>query len=280
MKVLILGATGLLAKPVIHHLHKDGHALRLFSRSISDSDFTSEFEIMKGDVFNGDDLGKAMQGCEAVHISLSKVNEASATMEIVQAAKSSGIQLISYVSGCTVSEENRWFPMIDNKYNAEQTIMNSGIPYMIFRPTWFFESLGLMVRGGKAMMLGKQPNQYRWIAADDFASMLATAYRKELSNSVFYILGKKSYLMKDLLTEYCRQLEPDIKNVSALPISMAKLIAGLTGKKELKAAARLFSYFEKVKEQGDPEETYKLLGEPQISFEQWLESRKSEQFKP
>ncbi len=50
--------------------------------------------------------------------------------------------------------------MIDKKYRAEQAIIQSGIPYLIFRPTCFFESLGLMVRNGKAMVIGKHPNLY------------------------------------------------------------------------------------------------------------------------
>jgi uncharacterized protein YbjT (DUF2867 family) len=67
--------------------------------------------------------------------------------------------------------------MIENKYLAEQTIIRSGIPYYDFPATWFFESLGYMVRNGKAMMLGKQPNPWHWVAAGDFARMVATLIR-------------------------------------------------------------------------------------------------------
>ncbi|MGD2033568.1 MAG: NAD(P)H-binding protein [Bacteroidales bacterium] len=276
MKVLIAGATGLLAKPVIHRFSKEGFDLRLFSRSVDQSAFPGHNDIVKGDVFNESDLDKAMKGCEGVHITVSKVSEALVAEAIVSKAKKHGIKLISYVSGATVSEENRWFPMIDDKLKAEQTIIQSGIPYLIFRPTWFFESLEYMVRNGKASVIGKQRNAYHWIAADDFAKMIIAAYKEEKAkNSVFYCMGKELHHTKDLMEEYCRQLYPEIKKVNTVPIGMLKMMSFFTGKKELKFVASLFAYFEKVKEPViDNSGTWKLLGEPELTFQKWLDMRK------
>ena len=268
MKVLLIGASGLLAKPVIRHMDKAGFQLRLFSRSVNQSMFDKEFEMIQGDVFNLNDLNKAMTGCDAVHISLSTANEALAAKIVTDSALQKGIKLISTISGCTVSVENRWFPMIENKYQAEQTIINSGIPYMIFRPTWFFESLDLMIRDGKAMLLGKQPNPSHWVAADDLARMVATAYRKpEAKNKIFFIFGPEQHLMKDLLEKYCKLRYPEIKKVSSVPIWMMKMIGLLTANKQLKGVASLFAYFEKVNELGNPDETNALLGKPTTTFE-------------
>ena len=276
MKVLVIGASGLLAKPVIRHMDKAGFQLRLFSRSVNQSMFDKEFEMVQGDVFNLNYLNKAMTGCDAVHISLSTANEALAAKIVTDSALQKGIKLISTISGCTVSVENRWFPMIENKYQAEQTIINSGIPYMIFRPTWFFESLDLMIRDGKAMLLGKQPNPSHWVAADDLARMVATAYRKpEAKNKIFFIFGPEQHLMKDLLEKYCKLRYPKIKKVSSVPIWMMKMIGLLTGNKQLKGVASLFAYFEKVNELGNPDETNALLGKPIITFENWIQSKAS-----
>jgi uncharacterized protein YbjT (DUF2867 family) len=273
MKILVIGASGLLAKPVIKHLDQAGFQVRLFSRSVSQSMFDKEYEMIQGDVFNLKDLDSAMNGCDAIHISISNVNEASATRVIADMALQKGIKLISAVSGCTVAEENRWFSMIENKYQAEQILINSGIPYMIFRPTWFFESLNLMIRDGKAMVLGKQPNKWHWVAADDFARMLATAYQKaEAKNKIFFVFGPELHLMKDLLEKYCKLKHPEIKKVSSVPLGMLKIIAFLTANKQLKEAVSLFAYFEKVQEIGDADETNKLLGKPETTFEKWINS--------
>jgi uncharacterized protein YbjT (DUF2867 family) len=274
MKILVIGASGLLARPVISQFNKEGFQLRLFSRTVNQSIFEKKYEIVNGDAYNLKDLDRAMDGCDAVHISLATRNEGLATKNIVDVARQKGIKLISKVSGCTVAEENRWFPMIENKYQAEQSIISSGIPYMIFRPSWFFETLDLMIREGKAMMLGKQPYPAHWIAAGDFARMVVSAYKNpDARNRIFFIFGQEQYLMKDLLEKYCQVCYPEINKVSMVPIWMAKFIAILTGNKGLKEAASLFGYFEKVKELGNPDETDALLGKPTITFENWVESK-------
>jgi len=274
MKILVIGASGLLAKPVIRGFDKAGFQLRLFSRNVNQSMFDREFEMVQGDVFNLKGLDKAIFGCDAIHISLSTSNEGLATKNIVDVAKQTGIKLISKVSGCTVAEENRWFPMIENKYQAEQSIISSGIPYMIFRPSWFFETLDLMIREGKAMMLGSQQNPSHWIAAKDLARMVVSAYiNPDARNRIFFVFGQEKYLMKDLLEKYCKVRYPQIKKVSTIPIWMAKFMAVLKGNKGLKDAASLFGYFENVKELGNPDETNALLGKPTISFENWVQSK-------
>jgi uncharacterized protein YbjT (DUF2867 family) len=274
MKILIIGATGLLAQPAIQHLYKAGFTLRLFSRSVNESMFKNSHEIVQGDVFNAEDLDKAVAGCDAIHITLAQLDEDLATKAIIKAAKKHNIKLISMVSGCTVSEENRWFKMIDNKWKAEQTLINSGIPYMIFRATWFFESLHLFIRNGRASMMGEQPNPYRWIAADDFARMVARAYaEKKARNKVFFIFGPQKLMMKDVLEKYVETIHPEIKKVSIAPLWMMKIIGFLSGNEQLKMAVGLFAYFQKVQELGDAEETNALLGKPEITFAQWLAKR-------
>jgi uncharacterized protein YbjT (DUF2867 family) len=272
MKILVIGASGMLAKPVVQQLDKKGFQLRLFSRNVNPSMFINDYDIVKGDLFNPEDLNSAMEGCDAVHISISKVDERKATEAIVKVAKERSIKIISMVSGCTVAEENRWFPFIDNKFQAEQMIKQSGIPYLIFRPTWFFESLELLIRDGKATLLGEQPNSYHWVAADDFARMVTEAYSKpEALNKVFYIYGPETYLMKDLLEKYCKSNYPEIKKVSVAPIPLLKVIATLTGNKELKEACKLFAYFQKVKEPEISSETNDILGKAEFNFERWLQ---------
>jgi uncharacterized protein YbjT (DUF2867 family) len=274
MKVLIIGASGMLAMPVINHFDRAGYELRFFSRNVEASMFNKTYEIVKGNALQRADLEKAIEGCDAIHISLAHVNEALTTQLIVDVAKQHSIKCISIITGCTVCEENRWFPMIDNKYRAEQIIMESGIPYMIFRPTWFFESLDLMIKNNKAFVMGKQPNTYHWLAADDYARMLVTAYKKEETrNKIFYLFGPETFLMKDALEKYCSKCCPDIAKISSIPLWMMRIIAVLSGKNELREAVSLFSYFEKVKEQGSADETNALLGKPETTLKQWITNK-------
>jgi uncharacterized protein YbjT (DUF2867 family) len=78
MKILVIGASGLLAGPVIRKLDEKGYDLRLFSRSVKPSMFVNDYDIAQGDVFNPADLEKAVSGCDAVHISLASADDVKA----------------------------------------------------------------------------------------------------------------------------------------------------------------------------------------------------------
>ncbi|MEZ5019968.1 MAG: NAD(P)H-binding protein [Bacteroidales bacterium] len=269
-----MGASGLLAGPVIRKLDEKGFDLRLFSRSVNPSMFVNDYDIMRGDVFNIADLEKAMNGCDAVHISISTDDDVRAVTGIVEMAKKKEIRYISLISGCTVSEENRWFKFIDDKMKIEQMVKQSGLSWFIFRPTWFFESLGMFVRNGKASVLGRLTDRYHWVAADDMGKMVAEAYSTPgAEDRVYFVYGPERYTMKEMLGKYCGALHPEIKTVNETPLLPLKIIAFLTRNRKLKFAVSLFGYFEKVKEPEVPEADLALLGRPATDFDSWVRSK-------
>lgn len=277
MKVLVIGASGLLAGPVIRKLEEAGHQLRLFSRNVHPGMFINDYEIVNGDLFQPEDLENAIDGCDAIHISISVEEEDQATARIIEAAKSNNIRLISMVSGATVCEENRWFKFTDRKFLAEQIVMRSGIPYLVFRPTWFFESMERMVRNGKAMVPGKQPHPYHWVAADDLGNMVARAYSDESTyNNTYYVFGSERYKMKEIIEKYCSECYPDIDKVSETPLPVLRFIAWISRNRQLAFATRLFGYFSRVPEPVVPEKELYPLGRPQLDFESWVKAKKQE----
>ena len=277
MKILVIGASGLLAKPVIKHFDQNGFELRLFSRSVNESMFPGKnYEFFQGNIFNRNDLEKALKGCDAVHISIGRLKEGEAVKTVLSVVNRDAVKLISYVSGASVKAENTWFPMVKEKFEAEQALINSGIPYVIFRPTWFMESLPLLVRNGKAGIIGKQFNPMSIIAADDFARMLVNAYKtKEAQSKVYYIYGPEKFTLKESLEIYCNAIHPEIKKVSVIPTGMLKFIGFVTRNKELREVASMFKYFETTKEVGSPDEANHILGKPEITLTNWIKSLKS-----
>lgn len=274
MKILVIGASGLLAGPVIRKLDEKGYELRLFSRSVKPSMFVNDYEIAQGDVFNVADLEKAVSGCDAVHISLASADDVKAVSNIIEVSKRNGVRRISLVSGCTVAEENRWFRFIDDKFRTEQMIMQSGLSWYIFRPTWFFESLPMFVRNGKASVLGRLTDRYHWVAADDLGTMVADAYSTPgAENRIYYVYGPERYTMKEMLEKYCSALHPEIKSVGETPLLPLKIIAFLTRNRQLKFAASLFGYFEKVHEPDFSEADLALVARPATDFDTWVKAK-------
>ncbi|OFX31588.1 MAG: hypothetical protein A2X08_10005 [Bacteroidetes bacterium GWA2_32_17] len=274
--ILVIGATGMLGEPVAKRL-QGNFKIRLFVRDIEKSKkiFGNDYDYIIGDIFNNDSLEKAMNNCYGVHINLSGEIEQAGTEIIVEMAKRKNIQRITYISGTSVCKDTIWFPLEKRKYYAEHAIISSGIPYTIFCPTWFMESLPKYVKGNKAFVFGKQPNLYHFIAVDDYAKMVLTAYQKdEAKNKRFIVHGKEGILFKQALEMYVRERNPSIKSVSVMPYLMAKLVAVIANKREMKEVAALMQFFEKVRELGNPQETYKILGIPEISLEKWIKKQK------
>ncbi|RRQ50469.1 hypothetical protein DZC72_07955 [Maribacter algicola] len=269
-KIAILGASGMVAQETIKAFDSAGFQLKLFSRSIKAANYPNH-ETVKGDVFNDSDLALAIKDCDAIHITLGQLDEFGAVQKIVRAAKKQDIKCISYVSGATVCKENTEMPFIKAKYESEQFIKTSGIPYMIFRPTWFMESLALMIQDGKANVMGKQPIKLRWIASKDFGKLLVNAYQKpECRNQEFNTYGPEALTINEALGQYIKVKHPNIKKVANAPFWLLKIIAFISGNKQLKEFIPMFEYFEKTKEAGNPENSDRLLGKSKTTLQQWL----------
>ncbi len=272
--IFIAGATGMIGYPVTRAFLLQNFNVRILTRDKTKAEkmFDGEVEIIEGDLNNTVNLSEALAGCYGLHISLSGDIELPGTQILISQAVETGIQRISYISGATVTQENCWFHLIEMKWQAEQAIKQSGIPYTIFCPTWFMESLRLMVRNGKALVFGKQPHPFHWIAATDFARMVTIAYQTDAAcNKRMFIHGPQAILLKDAVTRYCEKKHPDIKEIPVLSIPMAKFLALVMRRKGFKDVVRLFAYFEKVGEMGNPDEANKILGKPQTTLDNWLE---------
>ncbi len=276
--ILVVGGTGLLGQPVSRCLKEAGFRVRIVTRDRHKASklFDGSFEIVAGDPIDTRCLEEALDGCYGVHISLPTEVEQQVAQTVAKLAARHGVERISYISGATVAEENRWFPVINRKFLAEQAIRAGGVPSTIFCPTWCMESLPRFVVQGRASILGKQPYPYHWVAADDYARMVSTAYGLvEAANQRFIVHGPEATGMHEALRRYCAVFHPDIKQVSTMPFWLVKLLAALTGNQELTSAGELMAYFAKVGEGNNPASIDSILGVPTTTLERWLERRKA-----
>ena len=277
-RILVLGGTGLLGKPTADQLKADGFQVRILARDVEKARnmFEEGFEIVQGDVSDLASLERAMTGCHGVHISVGGPVDQVSAENVAALAPKLGIERITYISGATVAEKNRWFPMVAQKLNAEKAIRDSGVPYTIFCPTWPMEQIVRFARGGKPSLIGKQPLLVHFFAAQDLARVISKSYRlAEAPNKRFYIYGPEAMTMKTALERYCARFHPEVEKISVMPIWLAKLLGTLTGNEMLKFASGLMGYFDKAPETGDPSEANQILGAPGTTLDAWMESRES-----
>jgi uncharacterized protein YbjT (DUF2867 family) len=278
-KILVIGGTGMLGRPVALKLIEAGNEVSVLTRNIESakSKLSANLNFEKGDVNDIQSLKEAMKGCYGVHINLSGGSTSDGVFEteylgvvnIIDAAKASGIKKVTMITGATVSEKNSGFPSIDAKQRAEEYVRSGGIDYTIFKPSWFFESLPLFVRNGKAMLIGNNPNKYFWVAAEDYANLVVKAYENSgASNKSLVVYGLEAMTIEEAMKRYIGVQGNTIK-VSKVPIGFMKFLGVVAFNPMLRYVARLSEYFETVGDTGDNSETVSILGKCETALEEW-----------
>lgn len=283
-RVLVAGATGRLGKPVALHLQEAGYQVRALTRRAANRGDLERYgiEVVRGDVGEREALLTLVRGCHAVYISLRGANdvasydrsEVQGVANLAWAARESGVERIAYLSGAgrTAGAEQHFPARI--KHECEEALRASGVPYTIFRATHFMESLPMFIRGAAAEVLGKQPHRYHYVAVDDYARMVAGALNEpRAANQTFTIFGPKAYTMHEALRIYLAHTHPGMP-IRNPPLPLLRIVAKLTGNRDLQFATQLFAAFAAIGEDGDPGPANALLGAPPTTLEQWSAEQK------
>lgn len=276
--ILVIGGTGMLGKPVAQQLKADGFNVRLLVRNPEKAKkiFGDGYELIQGDVDNVASLSAALTGVDGVHISLKGgPTEADfermdhfAVRDISKIAKEENVGRVTLISAYAVSEEKADTPESRSKVRGEAALKSSGVPYTIFRASWFMETLPLFVQGKSISLIGKQIHPLHWIAAEDYARMVSKSYQtEETLNKELYIFGPEAYTMGEAMKIYA-----DHAGVKVSPMStqMLAVLGTLTFNTEWKGMSVLMKHYENWGEDGSPDEANRLLGAPQVTLREWL----------
>ena len=277
--ILVIGGTGMLGKPVAQQLKADGFKVRLLVRNPEKARklLGDGYEIVKGDVNDSAALREALSGVDGVHISLKGgPSEADfnrmdhlATRDIAQAAKELGVGRVTILSAYAVSEEKADTPESRSKLKGEAALKSSGVPYTIFRASWFMETLPMFVQGKSISLIGNQIHPLHWIAAEDYARMVSSSYQTdETLNKELYIFGPEAYTMADAMKMYTEIAAPSVK-VSPISTRMLSVFGMLSFNTVLKSMAVLMGHYERWGEDGSPEAANRLLGAPKVTLKDW-----------
>jgi uncharacterized protein YbjT (DUF2867 family) len=272
-QILVLGATGMLGRPVVRRLVEKGHRVRALVRNVEKARrmLGEAVEVVEGSALRRDDVGAAIVGCDAVHVSLTQEAELAAMQHVVDLAPGSHLERITYVSATTAREENRWFHVVDVKLRAEAVLRSSGIASVVFCPTWVMETLPNFIHGNRAaVIIGKNPPALHFFAAADFGRMVAASYDDDRTlGKRLFIHGPQGITLHEALERFIRACHPHVR-VRRLKLWQARLIAALTRRAGLTYVTRLIAYFDTVGELGDPSEANALLAAPTITLEEWF----------
>lgn len=281
-KILVIGGTGMLGKPVAKQLKDDGFEVIVFTRNPEEAriKMPTSFSYAKGNVNDEDSVAEAMTGVYGVHINLQggpstksfEQIEHTGTKNIIRAARKKGIKKVTYISGTSVNEKNSWFPATRAKLMAEEVIRSSGINYTIFRPSWFYESIPMFVQDNKATIIGNNKNKYHWLAARDYATIVSTFYLDNNNISkTLTIYGPETYTIEEAIDKYCEVNQQRIKK-TRVSAGTLKFIGTITFNPKLKFIGRFMKYFEGVSENFE-NSSDNIYGTPTTLISDWASEK-------
>lgn len=273
--VLVIGGTGALGAPVAQRLRADGYHVRMLVRDLGRVR-GSDFEYVEGDLDDVPSLRGALDGCAAVHVSVrggptseryDRV-EHRGTARVAEQAARAGVGRLTYLSHMLAAPDSA-APDLRAKFHAEQAIAASGVPYTIFRPTYFMETLPRQIRGSKAIVLGRQRRPFHMVAAGDFARMVARAIAApDAAGRTLYVHGPEPLTIPEALRVYRDHLAPGTR-VVAMPLWCMTLLDRTVLRGQLRGTLGLMRVLQDTGERGDPSQANQLLGAPSTTLAQW-----------
>ncbi len=283
-KILFIGATGMLGKPVARELIKAGFDITLLARDTNKmQELFRAVKTLQGDVFDKESLTKAFAGQDIVYLNLS-VNQASRKKDpqteregianVIAIAKETGIKRIGYLSSLVknyqgMNDFNWW--SFDIKHKAEDALRSSGIPYSIFYPSTFMECIDQqMLRGNKLMLVNGSVAKMWFVAAEDYGKQVAKAFQLAGNNNQEYaIQGEVGYDWNSVAEIFLSNYKKPAKTMT-LPLGVLKFLGNFSQK--MNYAARICEALNKYPEKFESEKTWNDLGKPTITLKEYVKS--------
>ncbi len=283
MKVLVIGGNGSIGKPVVRSLLDAGFEVAVGGRSAAKSadTFDAAVTAVELDVTDPAAIRGKFDSFDALHVSLpagpsfadSFRREAGGTRNIVAEALRAGVKRISYLSGATNLAANHPYPPARAKFQAEESIKASGIPYTIWRASWFMDTLPRLAVAGAVGILGRGLAKPHWIAANDFGRMVGAALVKEEAvDKTLYAFGPVKVSLNRaarIFRDLCYPRYPIIH----LPIPLVSALASLARRPEMWFGAQMLKFLESEPEYGDAFEANSLVGSATTTIEEFCRTR-------
>jgi uncharacterized protein YbjT (DUF2867 family) len=206
MKIVLAGAYGHLGGDILKALESMGHdiiALDLNERPI---EFTGNGSVSfkRCDVTKSDMLSGVLSGADMIisTVGLTKASkdvscysiDLKGNINLLEEAKSAGIKKFIYIS-VIHADEHPEIPLLDAKAKFEKALKESGLEYIIYRPTGYFYDivhvLKPMVEKGAINLLSGKPGVANVIATEDFADYIASHLDEK--NITISIGGTETY---------------------------------------------------------------------------------------
>ena len=226
--ITITGANGFVAKNLRKFLSKNhikviAIARKTFQKHHTETAVYSKTLLEKG-------LQNKLRNCDAlVHlIGIGKQSfkynfedNIDLTKNMIKTCKKSGIKKIIYISGLGVTK-NSTSDYFISKYKAEQEIINSGVNYTIFRPSYIIGKKDYLskfilkqIKKGIVIIPGSGKYHLQPIFVEDVAKIIVESiYEKKFSNKILDLVGPEIIKFEDFVRYFVKNKKTRIQKIN------------------------------------------------------------------
>ncbi len=222
-KILVLGATGNVGKPLVSTLLARGEKVKAASRS---GHAVEGAEGVAFDFFNPESYGPAFENVDRVFVLLptGSMQPREMITPLIDCAKARNIKVVfQSVLGADADDAIPY-------RQIEIALENSGLPYVILRPNWFSNNFHTFWKAGidqGQIALPAGEGKTSFIDARDIAECAASALtRDEFNGKAYDLTGPQALSYTEAAVVLSQALG---KPITYTPVSDEAFIAMLTG---------------------------------------------------
>ena len=246
--ILVTGGTGFVGGHVVHALRGAEKPVRCLVRNRRKAAGLEAIgcELAEGDMTDPASVRRALEGIDVV-VHLVAIRQGKpeqfqrimvgGTRDLLELAKEGGIKRFVHMSALGTSEETKELvPYYGAKWQQEQDVQQSGLPYVIFRPSFIFaRDGGILPTFSRLAKLapvtpiigsGKQRIQPIWV--EDLAAFFEQAIDLEEATNRMFELGGPDVVTWNEFWERLKRTLGNRRPSVHLPVGLMKMNALVT----------------------------------------------------
>ena len=246
MKILVTGSTGFVGPAIVQALLAENHDVRALARRPEGASQLTSLgaEVVAGDVTDPESLKAACAGCtQIVHLvaliqgrpdDFHRVMTVG-TQNLIAAAKAAGVDRFVLMSALGTSDAPQ-VPYYASKLNEERDVIDSGLEYTIFRPSFIFGpgggALATFIRQVRlspvVTVIGTGTQRSQPIFRDDVATYFTRAIADPRAANRLFELGGPDTVTWDELYRTIAEVLGKRRRLLHVPFGVARVGAKLT----------------------------------------------------
>jgi uncharacterized protein YbjT (DUF2867 family) len=243
MSLLIIGGTGTLGRQIVLQALTKGYKVRCLVRNLRKANFLKEWgaELVYGDLTLPETIPSCLRGITAVidastsrpsDLSTMKKVDWDGKLALIEASKVAKVRHFIFCSVLNL-EQFPNIPLLAMKQGVEIKLIESEIPYTIFRLTGFYQGLieqyAIPILENLPIWITNEKTCVSYMDTQDIAKFCLQALQlPKTENKIFFLGGPKGWLSSEII-KLCEQLAGQSAKVKTISVSILKFSSQILG---------------------------------------------------